>query len=347
MSIIVMSGVYPPAICGVGDYASKLLQAPVAKSWKPFTTSDWRLWRFPRIFGALSALNPSFVFVQYPTHGYGWSIAPHLLLIGGKVLRRFKGALVLHEFSQLSWRAQLCLAVTSHFCAHILFTSHFEQERARASFLFSRRVRSSAIGIRSNIPVAPGDLSFEARPEEIGYFGHIWPRKGLETFLDVVAELKLHRPQLRAYVMGQCPAGHEQFLDMVRARCAAAGIELILDLPDAAVAERLAETKILYLPFPDGISERRGSALAGMANGALIATTLGPFSTARLGEAVLPCSGESTDWQTLWDHLDAEPAAMAARQEQARSYLGAFVPESWDDIARAYLAAIPSSSDAA
>lgn len=40
--ILLVSGSYPPDVCGVGDYSYNLINANPAK-WEIYTSSDWRL----------------------------------------------------------------------------------------------------------------------------------------------------------------------------------------------------------------------------------------------------------------------------------------------------------------
>jgi glycosyltransferase involved in cell wall biosynthesis len=57
------------------------------------------------------------------------------------------------------------------------------------------------------------------------------------------------------------------------ARVSAAG-----ELPPSAVAAHLRACDLLLQPYPDGISARRGSVMAGLANGVPVVTNLGHLS---------------------------------------------------------------------
>jgi glycosyltransferase involved in cell wall biosynthesis len=50
------------------------------------------------------------------------------------------------------------------------------------------------------------------------------------------------------------------------------------ELPEAAVAARLVGSSLMLQPFIDGISSRRTSAMAGLANGVPVVSNLGPLS---------------------------------------------------------------------
>lgn len=56
-------------------------------------------------------------------------------------------------------------------------------------------------------------------------------------------------------------------------------------LPESAVSELLSATDLLVLPFPDGVSERRGSFMAGLHHGCAVLTTRGPNTGSTLGTA--------------------------------------------------------------
>lgn len=334
-TLAMVTGAYPPDVCGVGDYTGRLMAAAPA-SWQPFVERDWSPRAAPGILRRLLRLRPRDVVVQYPTQGYGWSLVPHLLVVAGWLTRRYRPVLALHEFTSLSGKAQLALALASHAAAQVIFTTAAERDRARAHRLFSSRVPTAVIGILSNIPVAAHPPAFGARGIDIAYFGHIRPNKGLEAFLDVMTGLRAADPAVRIAVIGEVPGGYEAFGDMAAARCREIGATMTTGLDDAQAGAALADVRILYLPFPDGVSARRGSVLAGLGNGAVVATRIGAATPPALLPAIVACDGTAGDVAVLQRALRLSAAEAHALQQAGRDYIDTMLPRDWAQVAALY-----------
>lgn len=342
--VVMVTGAFPPDICGVGDYTGRLMAA-APSSWQLLVERDWSLGAAIGILRRLLQRRPSTIVVQYPTQGYGWSLVPHLLVVFGKVTGRYRSVLALHEFTSLSGKARAVLAIASHFAEHIVFTTDVERDRARADRLFSSRVPASIIGILSNIPWTVSPPSFGDRGIDIAYFGHIRPNKGLENFLDVMAGVRRADASARIAVIGEIPKGFEAFGEMVAARCREIGCALILGLDDQAAGLRLADIKILYLPFRDGVSARRGSALAGLGNGALVASRIGAATPKSLLPAVVACDGSEGDVQVLLRTLRYSDAEAAILQRAGHSYIETMLPRDWTHVVAMYESVLATVSD--
>lgn len=337
--VLMVSGAYPPDICGVGDYTARLMEV-AQPNWQAFVERDWSLRALPKILQRLFALKPAVIVIQYPTQGYGWSLVPHILILIGWITRRYRPVLALHEFTSLSRKAQIALALASHFSARIIFTTEVEQDRARAFKAFTSKVPTSVIGILSNIPCAEHQPGFAERSIDVAYFGHIRPNKGLEDFLEVVTVMRTAAPQARIAIIGEIPKGYDAFGEMVMDCCAKIGVTLTLGLNDEAVARQLADIKILYLPFKDGVSARRGSVLAGLDNGAIVATRIGDATPASLRPAVVACDGTVEDVAVLCDALAMLPGQAASLQRAGRLYITQTLPQDWAHVAALYQEAV-------
>ena len=334
-----VSGSYPPEICGVGDYAKNVLNTVSAKKWGLYHRTDWRLSEFLRIVREIRSRAPSQIFMQYPTQGYGWSLVPHLLCIYFSIFTKIRFTVVLHEFSQLSRKANLAARVLLLSADEVLFTNDHERSTAIA---IARRLekRSRTVKIASNIPVATREEG--DRPVDLACFGHIRPLKGLESFLAVVRVLRESGIPLRIALIGQCPPEFAAYIRTVIDDCKSLGIELHLDRPSDAVADLLAQVKVVCLPFPDGISERRGTAFAAMANGALVVTTVGAHTPTEISASValvpLDASPERIADQ-VQRMVGLEPAEQERLRTLGRAYLSENIPTSWEMVAAGYLAA--------
>jgi glycosyltransferase involved in cell wall biosynthesis len=99
------------------------------------------------------------------------------------------------------------------------------------------------------------------------------------------------------------------------------------------VARELASATIVYLPYPDGVSERRGTLLAALGNGAAVVTTDGPFRPQGLERAVRFASNPHSAVRLIAILL-GEPRARAALREAGRAYAAV---RDWAEIARQHI----------
>lgn len=333
--VLMITGSYPPAICGVGDYTHNVLSSNTGREWKLYHRTDWRLSKLPAIVREIDAFHAEQIFMQYPTQGYGWSLVPHLLCTYYSLVRRTRFTVVLHEFSQLSAKARAAATLMVRTAHQLIFTNEFERaEACRASASVMRRSR--IVKIASNIPVADVCLPTASRPIDLAYFGHIRPHKGLEQFVAAAAAARAAHPDWRLLLMGQIPLGFEDFAKEILSQCTALGVDVRLDLDAEAVAGVLAQVKAVYLPFPDGISERRGTAMAAMANGALVLTTVGHHTTPALHSAVsvIPVKHALPAIEQV---LNGSEESLARQQSAATIFLREQIPTNWDSVARSYL----------
>lgn len=341
---VVITGSYPPEVCGVGDYTMNLMSSGAAAHWKLYHRVDWRFYKSFEIIKEINSLKPNIVFMQYPTQGYGWSLVPHFLCLYYSVFSEVHFVLVLHEFSQLSKKAKLAVNVLLAFANQIIFTNDFERISA-TKFLPSVWTRSRTIKIASNIPKSENSTaSKNSRRFDLAYFGHIRPNKGIEAFIDLVHEVRNIQPNLKIALIGQRPIGFEAYASKQLTICRRLNVDLMLDLPSEIVANALSCVKVVYLPFPDGISERRGTALASMANGALVLTIAGKNTTEALTQAVSLVPSNATSFEVasrLQELIELPEAAQHKLREKAHAYLRQSIPQSWNEVALGYVEVCP------
>ncbi len=263
--VLLVTGSYPPDACGVGDHSHALVTAleRAGVDVEVYCRKDWSVLTILKHSRAWRAARVDTIILAHPTDGYRKSPAPNFALAPPQRARKI---VVLHEFSRKSRSGKLACYLFFHFADWMVFTSEIERSAAlkAAPWLAGR---SSVIPLASSIPVR------ERRPPDIDVacFGLIRPGKGIEDFLDIIERAAL--PQsARVRIIGQTAAGLEAYADAISDRLAALGGEVIRNLPPDQAADHLSRTRIVVLPFPDGISKRRSSALAVMANGALVLT---------------------------------------------------------------------------
>jgi glycosyltransferase involved in cell wall biosynthesis len=333
--ILVVTGTYPPERCGAGDYTFNLFQAEEAKDWLLFYNKDWSLGTFSQKVKDIKSFNPDIINIQYPTMGYGMSVLPHLLSLYFRLFSRKKTVITLHENSQLGWKAKLASYIFLVFANKLIFTNRFELDYARKHYPFAGK-KSTVIKIFSNICAASELPPTGKREYDLGYFGYIRLKKGLEEFIPAVQELKKENPSLKVYIMGQIqPEYQDYYNSIIGTSDEKDSIELLLNKDADEVASILANTKLMYLPFPDGVSERRGSFLAAIKNLCLILTTKGIFTT-EAHDDICYYTNKDEAKNKITEILSLPANEQIEKQNKISDFLKKEIPQSWSEVAKSY-----------
>jgi glycosyltransferase involved in cell wall biosynthesis len=165
------------------------------------------------------------------------------------------------------------------------------------------------------------------------YFGHIAPGKGIETLLEVRRRLSSDVP---IALVGQTPPQFKSYCEAIVHEAESLGIAVHLNEPVDRVARILSSSVAAILPFPDGISLRRGSALAAMANGALVITTK-PYPGSEVFEDLAVCCGSTDELAEAIDAVHRDATRWTDRREAAMVYANS---SSWPAVAASYVSAI-------
>lgn len=334
--MIILTGTYPPEKCGVGDYTHRLLQTPVAKeqNWQLYYAKDTSLRAFLSIRKDIKRMGDTSINIQYPSIGFAKSLLPHVLCIYYRLFSNVRVSVTIHEYTQLGWKGALSAYALLIFARQFIFTNEFERNAAIKRWGRMRK-KSTIIKIYTNINAVDKPKQITDRKYDVGYFGYIRPEKGLEDYVQVLGDLKKQDPSLKAYIMGQTQPLYQAYSDAILKQATDNGIELIVNQENTTVTDILSETKIAYLPFPDGISERRGSALACIKNLSLIVTTTGIFAT-QAHKDMLELVTVDVAADTIRRLLSLPKENLDAKQQKVRQFIETEMPKSWDDVAQQY-----------
>jgi glycosyltransferase involved in cell wall biosynthesis len=209
---------------------------------------------------------------------------------------------------------------------HLIFTSHFERDFVVRWMPRVSRF-SSVIPIGSNVGVAAGEgpRNFE----EIVHFGLIMPKKGLENVIKLGEIIKSRELSFRIRILGSAPPQHVEYFEHLKARTATLPIIWDHGLSEQQIASKLAASSIAYLPYPDGVSERRATLSAAMLNGVAVITTRGPQTPPDLGGSVRFCESPEEALAAA-TFLASNPKERAKLVDEARWYARQFA---WERIA--------------
>lgn len=267
--IILITGSYPPSHCGVGDYTSKLFESLEQTGEicvDLFCKSNWSIKNYFNYLQKLRNVEADIYHFQYPTEGYGYSFLP-LLLVGSLFTK--KTVLTVHELSSRNRMAYIYTQLLILFSKKVIVSNSLEFEHA-SRFVYNKK-KVFIIPIGSNIQESDwSNTRFTDRKIDLAYFGHIRPIKGLESFLKTVL---LIDKKWNVNLIGQVLDKYLDFYKEVKVESEKLNIELVTNKTETDVANLLADVKIVYLPFPDGISSRRGTLLAAIQNGCTIVST--------------------------------------------------------------------------
>lgn len=265
--ILFVTGSYPPDVCGVGDYSERLFNELKTKFnfFELFYKTNWSLNKLFPYLREIKSKNADLIHFQYPTEGYGYSFLPLLLML---FLPKKKLIVTVHELSNRTFKARLFTMILLFFSNKIIVTNEIEYAFLKKTPILNGK-QIFIINIGSNIPRSEyGDRILAERKIDLAYFGHIRPIKGLESFITVANKFSSTK---KCVIIGQNLSQYQPYLKKLQTK--SENIDYILNGAAPETADMLCECKIIYLPFPDGVSSRRGSLMAASLNGCVIVTT--------------------------------------------------------------------------
>jgi glycosyltransferase involved in cell wall biosynthesis len=327
--VCIVSGSPHAGRCGIHDFALTLAGALQLEGVEVEVVDqrDWSTSGTLRLARCLRAIRPDIIHMQYPMI-VGWrSVGPHAL----GFLSRIPQVVTLHEFSSFDRlrRASMLAFVAS--AVGLAITTRVETTFFLKSFPQARS-KTTTIPIGSNVPLVP-DFNRPRPQRTIAYFGQIKPLKGLEQFLELARIAAEAGKDWKFQVIGSPAQWAGDYLLRLQRRPVGAPIEWLLGGSDEETASALAAISAAYLPYPDGVSERRGSLIAALGNGAPVITTQGPYQPDDIGDSVLFASGPSEAAAVLND-LFGEPHLEQRLRRAGPHYVQKF---SWNKIAKQYV----------
>lgn len=347
----VVTGEYPPQHGGVSDYTRLVArglaaagdavtvyapQCPGAALDDPGVTVD----RLPGHFGprGLAALDrrlaahprPDRVLIQYVPHAFGWKAMnlPFAAWVATRARRSAPVWVMVHEVNfPFAWHppAHALLGAVTAVMARLvlgaagrLFVS-IPGWVPRIRRLCPRARPAEWLPIPSNAPTAadPGTVAavrarYAAGGDLVGHFG-TFGRPVADVLAPAARELLARRTGARLLLIGR---GSDRFREQL-----GPGADRVFATGELGADELPAHLRacdLLLQPYPDGISARRTSAMAGLANGVPVVTNLGflsePLWASAPGVTVAPEPDPG--------RLAAAATAVLALDPMARAALG-------------------------
>lgn len=272
MKIALLTGSYPPDICGVADYTEQLY-LNLSSCDIDVVVLNTKTLGWLGIYNKLLTEKVDILHMQYPTIGYGWSLLPQIFML----LYRGNKVITLHEFKERHFLRRFFMRLFKYsFKTKFIFTNEFEAN------YFSPNEKHNIIPIGSNIPKSES-LTITRKNNSIVNFGLIRPDRGIEKFLEFASI----NPNYNFYLVGKVDERFSDYFKKINDLCLIYNVEVLLDLSSVDVSNFLSTIKYAYLPFPDGASDRRGSLIAAMLNGCVVITKIGSYTNNELKQCVI------------------------------------------------------------
>lgn len=340
---------YPPQIGGLSDYtflvASDLVQqGGEVHVWCP--ASEGIPAAAPglcvhRVLGLVSPADlrrvgreldrfpaPRRILVQWVPHGYGYrsmNLGFCCWLWSRSVRRGDRVEVMVHEpflaFDEGSWRQRLAALVHRMMTVVLLratkrvWISIPEWERRWRPYALGKKISFQWLPVPSNVPAIEdgakvADVRRTYAPEDGLLIGHFGTYGNLIASLLNPVLLAMGENDLkhRILLMG---SGSERFReDLIRQKPELGpSIQATGALTAEALSCRIAACDLLIQPYPDGVSSRRGSLMAGLSHGKAIVATIGHLSEPfwETTDAVLLApAGDTAAFVTLVKELCAD-----------------------------------------
>ncbi len=346
--IHILTGEYPPLPGGVSDYtaliARKLIEQGAAVQVSTGSFGLRGLFRLDRDLAHQP--KPRRLIVQWTPHSFGLrslNLLFPLWLWKRAKIDQDRVEVMVHEpclaFREGTRKQDLAAAVHRVMITVLLaaaakvWVSIPAWETRLRPWCFGRPKEFAWLPVPSNIdtavdPAAVRSLRSAIAPLDgpvIGHFGTYQP--SITRLLAPALQEILERTSATVVLAG---AGGQDFYAAFAARHPHLKDRFVVTgaLPGATLARVLSACDVLLQPYPDGISTRRGTAMAALALGLPVVTNLGPLSeTLWLETAAVAVASSigSADLTAATLHLLADPARRLALAHRARElYLTRF-----------------------
>lgn len=258
------------AMCGVADYTAMLVQgfaeAGAAASLCRVDTWDWKGLRMLR--QNVPDTSETMVHLQYPSIGMGKS--PWVALVPWMFCKA-RVTVTLHEFAKFSFIRKLYMVPLVVGAKAVVVTNTAEHACLTRWFPWAKH-KCHLIPIGSNT-LPPKEIQRNPNDKGLVYFGQIAPGKGLEGFLDTVERVKAANPSTPCTLAGAVMDAQSPLTRRVEEMGKKGVLRLELNKPLAEVSKLLLQHTVAVLPFLDGITDKRGSAMACLNHGVLVVST--------------------------------------------------------------------------
>lgn len=348
MHVLLVTGSYPPDVCGVGDYTARLRMAlelrgaRVSVASTPHEGVDlslpgWEIRHVPMILRFFRCCRADLIHFMYPTRGVRTRISPTLI----PWMTTKPSVCGLHEFRMTAPARKAASIFLTSGCRRIVVTTPMERKVLLRWAPWLRR-RIHVIPIASTISVPPAEvMDLPSDPLRLSFFGFLYPEKGIDTLIHAAAHLRTMGKNVEVEIIGSQPPDQEDFYRRMRRLISSLGLSEVVHfrgrLSDVDVVSKLRLSHACVLPFIGGISERHTTVHTVLEAGVPCISTWGPDvpSGMRDGSEVLlvpPRDSAALVQAVLRLHNDSRFRRSLARGGAAWAH-----SRTWDGVAERFL----------
>lgn len=364
--ILYITGSFPRLGDGIGDAAGKLYSSMIKEQDLLLITTDipgirnyieenkykdvllvpnWKLGTVSQIFKQLRKNGSKKILIEYAGNGYkkdlSISFLPFLIRVRNLISsKKIECHLRLHEYTMCRPARKIFTWLLVRFCHHLDTPSFVEYEHLKKKF--GNKVSKSGIG--SNINWTDSKKAPSEDKINLGFFGGIYPGKGIENLLEIWSKLEQKYPgRFQYYLLGGFPQNLTSAFDHYQAEIQKLMEEKGLSskiiitgfLPEEEIEQKLDLIDIAVLPYEDGLTLRRGSFLAFLGRNVAVVTTDGDAEAKELfkdADGIKMCADEQEMIEAILDYSEQEKYYAAGLSNgQFRKYFD------WDKIAKKVL----------
>lgn len=300
-----ITGSFPPLVCGVGDYTARLSRA-LARLGHSITVvthagagregegsaisevelrpvmENWSLAATGMLLGELKRSRPDVISVQYPASGYRNRLLVNALPVFLRLTGSIPYALTLHEFRFSHPLRKLSTVFLVSMASRVVVADESERQALSRFYPESVIQRVDLIRIGSNIDVSnrlePNgeDLGFLGREAVVSFFGLITSKKDIESLFQAFAQLVRSGHDLSLLMIGDVAFDSQRYLHLSRLADElriSDNVHWTGRCSSEEVSWYLQQSDICVLPYADGATLRRGSLIAALRHGLPIVTT--------------------------------------------------------------------------
>lgn len=286
MHICIVSGTFPPMLCGVGDSTRVIARGLVGAGHKVTVLTSvfenghashdgyevlrdvpsWMLRDVPRIVQGVRRIRPDAVVLQYPTNVYRRQLGIFAVPAAIRLAVAKPVVIVLHEYANAHWLKQFAIGAMLVTASRTLafeddlidlrrrIPSRFADIRPRppspAHFEDQALTESDRSAIRAEMRAGDGDFTMIT-------FGLISPAKGIESLLKAHDLLLRQGLSVRLVVLGPPAPGNENYFVRLQRLAVELGtsehVTWLGYQPEERVVRMLKSSDVAVLPFVDGV----------------------------------------------------------------------------------------------
>lgn len=374
--IMYITGSFPRLGDGIGDAAGKLYEAMPKDSSILLVTSNvpsireyltekgyknvllvpnWKLSSINTLIKKIEREKITKVLIEYAGNGYRKDLAISFLPLRLRIHNLFtknkiECHLRLHEYTMCRPARKIFTMPLVWFCHHLDTPSYVEYAHLRKRF--GDKVFKSGIGSNISWRETKKPPITDQGKINLGFFGGIYPGKGIETLIGLWSRLEQQYPdKFRYYLLGGYPKdltnAFDSYQTSVERFIEKAGLKDKLTvtgfLPEKEIEEKLDLIDIAVLPYEDGLTLRRGSFLAFLGRNTAIVTSQGDAEARQLFESakgVRMCADQEEMLQEILKYSENN-AYYEAGADNARFRL----KFNWEDIAVSVLGCFCFTAD--